>query len=89
MKIDRELNKVAITGSEKRGAMTNNKEAGMDIPNKDKEGRNKTSHSDGVSESGACHVAIISENPSSIIETQQPEEPGKNYGCARKRQTLT
>ena len=89
LEIDRELNKVAITGSEKRGAMTNNKEAGMDIPNKEKERRNKTSHSKGVFESVPSHVAIKSENLSSITETQQPEEPGKNSGHARKGQTPT
>ena len=65
------------------------KEAGMDIPNKEKERRNKTSHSKGVFESVPSHVAIKSENVSSITETQQLEEPGKNSGHARKGQTPT
>ena len=65
------------------------KEVGMDIPNKEKERRNKTSHSEGVFESVASHVVIKSENPSSITETQQPEEPRKNSGRARKGQTPT
>jgi len=69
LEIDRELNKVAITRSEKRGALTNNKEVGVDFPNKDKGGKNKTSISERVSESAANHVATISENPSSISET--------------------
>ena len=89
LEIDRELNKVVITGGEKRGALTNLKEVGVDFPNKDKEGENKSSNSEGVSESAANHVEIISENPASNSETQQPVEPGENSSRARKGQTLT
>ena len=41
----------------------------MDFPNKDKEGKNKSSNSEGVSESAANHMEIISENPASNSET--------------------
>lgn len=51
------------------GVMTNKKEADSDIPNKDKEGKNKPSSSEGVPKSGASHVAILNENPQSITET--------------------
>lgn len=88
MEIDRELNKVEITGSEKKGVMTNKKEADSDIPNKDKEEKNKPSSSEGVPKSGASHMAILNENPQSITETHQPEEPRENSSCARKGQTL-
>ena len=59
------------------------------FPNKDKEGENKSSNFEGVSESAANHVAIISENPASNSETQQPVEPGENSSRARKGPTLT
>lgn len=49
LEIDRILNKGEIIGSEKRGVTTNNKEAGLDIPNKDKEEKNKPSSSEGSS----------------------------------------
>lgn len=69
LEIDRELNKVKITRSKKMGVMTNKKEADSDIPNKDKEGKNKPSSSEGVPKSGASHMAILNENPQSITET--------------------
>lgn len=49
LEIDRILNKGEIIGSKKRGVTTNNKEAGLDIPNKDKEEKNKPSSSEGSS----------------------------------------
>ena len=84
LEIDIELNKFGSLGSEIRGETANQKEVGSNFPNGDKDGEKKKAFSEGASETGACHVANLSENPPNISETYPPNVLGKNSSRASK-----
>lgn len=51
--------------------------------------KKKKAFSKGASETGACHMANLSENPPNISETYPPNMLGKNFGRASKGQNST